>query len=220
MNKTYWLNRWETGNIRFNQPTPHRFLIKHYQSLGLHPHEQVFVPLCGKSIDMIWIMAQDQRVIGVEISPIAILDFLKENKLDAVEFKDGAFQVYQNASFTLYNGDLFNLTAKHLSEIKAVYDRGSLTAMPPNTLRSQYVDWVKNTIPENCKILLVVLEHGAPDVMEPPFSTTLEEVNLCFANQFSVTQLEREYIAEIPAHWEARGVHDLYECAYLLQKNK
>jgi thiopurine S-methyltransferase len=218
MDKTYWLNRWEAGDIHFNQPTPHRFLTKHFKTLDLQPQEQVFVPLCGKSIDMTWLMQQKQRVIGVEISPIAIADFLKENNMDTIQRAEGPFQLYQNASCTLYNGDLFHLSSKHLAEIKAVYDRGCLTAFPPQTLRNQYIDWIKATIPLHCKILLVVLQHGATNIQSPPFSTSFEEVNLCFNSHFSVTQLEKEFITEIPPHWAEKGLHDVYECAYLLQK--
>ncbi len=220
MDKKYWLNRWEVGNIPFNQLTPHRFLIKHFKTLDLQSQEKVFVPLCGKSVDMTWLMQQNQRVIGVEISPIAISDFLKENKLDITQLKDNSFQIYQNASCTLYHGDLFDLTSQHLSEIKAVYDRGSLTALPPKTLRSQYINWLKTVIPLNSKMLLIVFEHGAPDVAEPPFSTPYEDVKLFFNSHFSVTQLEKEFITEIPSHWVARKIHDLYECAYLLKKIK
>ena len=218
MEKTYWLNRWKAGKTQFNQPTPHRFLIKHFKTLSLQPQEQVFVPLCGKSIDMTWLMQQNQQVIGVEISPLAIADFLKENKLHTTSFGEGLFQVHQNASCTLYNGDIFNLTSQQLSEIKAVYDRGCLTALPPKTLRGQYVDWLKATIPLNTKILLIVIQHGASEINEPPFSTSFEEVNLCFNNDFSVTQLEKEFITELPPHWAERGVYEAYECVYLLQK--
>ncbi len=220
MDKEYWLDRWEVGEIRFNQPTPHRFLVKHFKALGLQSQEKIFVPLCGKSVDMAWLMQQKQRVIGVEISPIAIADFLKENKLNTMQFKESSFQIYQNKSCALYNGDLFDLTPKHLLDIKAIYDRGSLTALPPKTLRTQYVDWLKTTVPVNSKILLIVFEHGAPDVVKPPFSTPQADVNLCFNSHFSATQLEKEYMAEIPSHWIERGVYDLYECAYLLEKTK
>jgi thiopurine S-methyltransferase len=220
MEKNYWLNRWETGNIRFNQTTPHRFLIKYFKDLDLRAREKVFVPLCGKSVDMTWLLQQNQQVIGVEISPIAISDFPQENNLDATSQQDEFFQIYLNASCMLYQGDLFNLTSRQLADIKAIYDRGCITALPPKTLRNQYIDWLKNIISSKSQILLVVFEHGAPKIVEPPFSTTCEEVHSHFKSHFSIDQLERESIAEIQPHWAARGVCDLYECAYLLKKYK
>ena len=39
------------------------------------------MPLCGKSLDLLWLAAQGHRVLGVEISPLAVDAFFAEQDL-------------------------------------------------------------------------------------------------------------------------------------------
>ena len=41
----------------------------------------VFVPLCGKSLDMVWLLEQGFSVTGCEISELAVQQFFTENSI-------------------------------------------------------------------------------------------------------------------------------------------
>ena len=71
MDADFWLQRWREGRTAFHQNRVMPLLEKHWPALGLKPGRRVFVPLAGKSLDMLWLAAQGQRVLGVELSPIA-----------------------------------------------------------------------------------------------------------------------------------------------------
>ena len=68
MRSEFWLERWRNGQTGWHQPQVNRWLAKHWPALGLASECPVFVPLCGKSLDMAWLRALGHRVIGVELA--------------------------------------------------------------------------------------------------------------------------------------------------------
>ena len=107
MEAEYWINRWQNGHTKFDEACPHRFLVKHFQKLSLAYTDGVFVPLCGKSVDMKWLHEQGRELIGVELSEIAINQFFESTQLAPVMTKQGKHQCYQANRYTIYHGDLF-----------------------------------------------------------------------------------------------------------------
>src|SRR4030042_914462 len=81
MNPDFWLERWQRNEIGFHQPEINAHLQDFWGQLAVPAGGQVFVPLCGKSRDLLWLRARGHRVLGVELSPIAVRDFFAENAL-------------------------------------------------------------------------------------------------------------------------------------------
>ncbi len=69
MDNNDWLQRWENAKTEFHQPEVNEYLIKHWDRLA---GSTVFIPLCGKTLDILWLANKGLRVIGIEISDIAI----------------------------------------------------------------------------------------------------------------------------------------------------
>ena len=81
MEPTFWQQRWQTNQIGFHEATPHPLLLRHWPRLTLAPGSRVFVPLCGKSLDLLWLRTQGHEVIGVELSAIGVDAFFAEAAL-------------------------------------------------------------------------------------------------------------------------------------------
>src|SRR3546814_2711790 len=81
MDPDFWQQRWRDNRIGFHRDGVLPLLEKHWPSLGLATGSRVFVPLCGKSLDMAWLAARGHRVLGVELSPLAVGQFFDENGL-------------------------------------------------------------------------------------------------------------------------------------------
>ena len=78
----YWLKRWENNDIEWQRDTVNKFLIKYIHELTSgRSNLRVFVPLCGKSIDMLWLADQGHSVVGVEVAKLGIESFFEENSL-------------------------------------------------------------------------------------------------------------------------------------------
>lgn len=91
MNQEFWQSLWETNEIGFNQQQHNSFLTQYFNQLKFKKSDNVFVPLCGKSIDMIWLLEQGYKVIGIELSSIACESFFNEHHLSYTVTRDDEF---------------------------------------------------------------------------------------------------------------------------------
>lgn len=154
-----WQRCWRERQTPFHQTRFNPQLMRFWTGLGLAPQAPVFVPLCGKSLDMLWLAGQGHPVLGVELSPIAVRAFFKENRLRPVRRPLGAFTLWQSGGIRILCGDFFELRPEHLAQVAAVYDRASLTALPPE-LRAAYARHLRDILPAAARILLLTTEEA------------------------------------------------------------
>jgi thiopurine S-methyltransferase len=136
MKAEYWLQRWREGRTGWHHESVMPLLEQRWETLGVARGTRVLVPLCGKSLDMLWLAQQGMRVLGIEISPLAVEAFLDENRLHAsrTEAADGVHYRITNAlgagEIELINGDVFGIASGMFEECHAFYDRAALIAFP------------------------------------------------------------------------------------------
>ena len=153
---TDWINRWENNKIGWHAEQVNRHLIKYLDKFDLSTGESIFVPLCGKTNDMLFLLEKDLKVIGVEISNLAIEQFFSENQTDYVVSQIDKFILYEGTGIKIYCGDFFDLESRHLENITAVYDRASLIALNED-LRQKYAKHLSDIIEFDARILLLTL---------------------------------------------------------------
>lgn len=217
MDKAFWDERWQRRDIGFHQPHIHEQLQRFWPDLGLPVGSSVFVPLAGKSRDMVWLAAQGHRIVGIELSEIAIREFFLEGGQQPEQSSDSPFDIYSVGPFRLYRGDFFDLTASALQDVHAVYDRAALIALPADK-RRQYADKLAALIPVEAKILLIGLSYPENEMSGPPFSVPKEEVERLYGKLFDVSVLEERERLEFSPSLKRRGVTSLIETAYLLKR--
>jgi hypothetical protein len=54
MEDAFWHKCWERNTLGFHQQQIHPFLAEHFKSRCLPDDKHVFVPLCGKTLDMVF----------------------------------------------------------------------------------------------------------------------------------------------------------------------
>ena len=216
MDAGFWQQRWQEGRIGFHQERPTPLMERHWDAVGVAPGARVLVPLCGKSLDMAWLAARGHRVLGVELSLLAIEQFFAEHALapDVHETTNGRHFVA--GPIELIQGDAFELDAEVLAGCDAVYDRAALIALPAE-LRRRYRDTVYARLPRGCRGLLVTLEYPQSEKQGPPFSVDGDEVDALFGDAWSVECLERNDILDQQPGFVAEGVSALHIAAYRLQ---
>jgi thiopurine S-methyltransferase len=131
MDKNFWHRRWQKNEIGFHMTDPHHFLQQFFPLLQTQPTDSVFVPLCGKSPDLVWLREEGLKVVGIELSRTAIEAFFNENDLPGHWTDETVLPFCLAEGYKLYCGDFFDLTATEVSGISAYYDRGALVALPP-----------------------------------------------------------------------------------------
>ena len=164
---------------------------------------------------MLWLASQGLRVLGVEISPIAVAAFCAENALDVEPVEIDRFVQRQAGEITLLQGDFFDLGHAHLEGISAVYDRASLIALPP-AMRARYAEHMAALLPSGTPVLLVTLDYPQQQMDGPPFAVSAAEVAQLFGTHFQITPLGGQAILAENPRFQARGLTRLDERVYRL----
>jgi len=214
----FWLERWKQNETGFHQADFNSHLQQFWPDLNLPAGRRVFVPLCGKTRDLLWLRAQGHRVLGVEVSPIAVRDFFVENRLAPQVRRHEPFEVWEADGLTLLRGDFFALTPEWLSGVGAVYDRASLIALPPG-MRERYAAHMARLLPQDCRVLLVTMEYPAGAMQGPPFSVDEAEVRALYQPNFQVTLLRHLDILADNPRFRERGLTALAEHVYRLDRS-
>ncbi|WP_319558523.1 thiopurine S-methyltransferase [Thiomicrorhabdus sp.] len=189
MEADFWIERWQLNQIGFHQNEVNGFLRRHWPRLGLHPSDRVLVPLCGKSLDLLWLSQLGHEVVGVELSEKALRDFVAENALQAKVYDFHGLCAYHAENMTLLCADLFHMTPSHTEGVRGVYDRAALIALPPE-MRLSYAELMQRLLPEGCVYLLVTMDYDQSRMDGPPFSVSDNEVKQLFAHAKSFEILE------------------------------
>ena len=129
MHQDFWHERWRTGQIGFHQSSVHPFLARWWPRLEPPAGARVYVPLCGKSLDMVWLAERGHRVVGSELSEVAIRDFFADRGLEPAFTRDGEFTHYESGPYEIIAGDALALTPGVLGHVDAAYDRAALVAL-------------------------------------------------------------------------------------------
>jgi thiopurine S-methyltransferase len=218
MHPDFWHQRWQDNQIGFHQDKPTPLLLKHWPSLGLASGSRVFVPLAGKSLDMLWLASRGHRVLGVEIEQLAVEQFFAENGLTPTMRKSEFGTHYRADEIELVCGDVFALDAGVLSDCDVVFDRAALIALPPD-MRRRYVLELYARLPQSCRGLLITLEYPPHEKQGPPFTVPEAEVRELYGRDWNVEALERrDILAQQPA-FIADGVTALDTVVYQLRRH-
>lgn len=216
MNREFWLDTWEKNEIGFHRAEVNPRLLQHGHVLRAEAGGRVFVPLCGKSLDLVHLAERGFEVVGVELSELAVRDFFAEHALTPEVEPLAQLVRFRAGPYTLYCGDLFALSPALLGEVSAYYDRAALVALPP-ALRQRYAAHIK-TLVARARGLLVSFEYPAAEMNGPPFSVEEPEVRALFGPEFTVTELACYDILDAEPRFLARGLSALSERIYSLAR--
>jgi len=209
-----WIDRWQTGRIGWHEPQGNAGLRAHWPQLAAGA--TVLVPLCGKSPDLLWLAERGFVVTGVELSAVAAETFFSENNLAFSVDEGTALRRYVASDRTLeiFVGNYFEFF--HAS-FDALYDRGALTALPPD-VRNRYADHTNSLLRENATRLIVTLEFDQDIVAGPPFAVLPDEMAAYWGKLTRV--FEKDDIATCPPKFIAAGLTEISEVIWLSSESE
>lgn len=175
MKESFWLERWNSNQIGFHAKDINPFLLKYYPNLNLNKSSFIFVPLCGKTNDMIYLASLGNKVIGIEFSEKAIIEFFTENQIPFSTSKVRSLTKYSSDSIDIFHGDFFSLSSSILGPIDMIYDRAALIALP-ETIRTSYYKKIAELVDEETKGIVISIEYDQSKVAGPPFSVKKSEI--------------------------------------------
>ncbi|MEM6634525.1 MAG: thiopurine S-methyltransferase [Pseudomonadota bacterium] len=192
MKEEFWQERWASGRMAFHEDAPNRFLRTHFSVLDVAPQSHVFVPLCGKSTDLDWILDQGHRVTGIEFNGAAVDAVFARRALIPQITRVSDLRRLSAGRLTLWQGDFFALNEIDLGPVDAVYDRAALVALPQN-LREAYATRLP-ALTGTAQQLVVSYSYDQSQTDGPPFSVPEAEIRRFYADHFNVDLLASEDI--------------------------
>ncbi|MHA1559267.1 MAG: thiopurine S-methyltransferase [Alphaproteobacteria bacterium] len=196
MDADFWHQRWAAKKIGFHESAPNPLLVANFEELSLKRDARVFVPLCGKTLDIGWLMSRGYRVVGVELSDLAIGQLFEELGIEPNITAAGGLNRYSGPGIDIFVGDLFGLTGDLLRPVDAIFDRAALVALPQE-MRGRYAEHLAE-ITGNAPQLLVTYEYDQRLMDGPPFSVTGEEVHRIYSGHYEISLLDGSGIADDP----------------------
>ncbi|MEN8320473.1 thiopurine S-methyltransferase [Acinetobacter junii] len=190
MKHEFWHDKWKKNEIGFHLNQPHSLLVKYIDSLNLEKSNRIFLPLCGKSLDIHWLLAQGYHLIGIDLSPIAIEELISELAIPFTERKLEKLTHYHHPQIDLFVGDFFELTSSNIGKIDAIYDRAALVALPEE-VRTDYAQHLMQ-ISNQATQLLISFEYDQSVMAGPPFSISPQQLKDYYSKQYQLKLLESQ----------------------------
>ncbi|NGP88457.1 thiopurine S-methyltransferase [Fodinibius halophilus] len=192
MKKRFWHQRWETNHIAFHKSNANLLLVTHFNKLSLAKGQRVFVPLCGKTVDISWLLEKGYHVAGIELSQLAVKQLFEELKMKPAISTVGDIERYSAKHIDIFVGDIFDLTGKILGRVDAIYNRAALVALPKK-MQNRYTAHLIN-ITNNAPQLLICYEYDQQLMEGPPFSISSDEIDQHYADSYEITLLVRSNV--------------------------
>jgi thiopurine S-methyltransferase len=190
MKPEFWHQKWENNQIGFHNDVPHPLLVHYFGELDLSFGSRVFVPLCGKTRDIHWLLSEGYKIVGAELSEKAIQELFFELDKKPTVTDESKLKKYSTQNIEIFVGDIFDLTGTMLGTVDAIYDRAALVALPLE-MRNKYTALLKE-ITDDASQLLICFEYDQSLRNGPPFSITQEELEQHYAGVYNIRLLEQK----------------------------
>lgn len=223
-----WARRWEKTQTGWHKSTVHASLAQFQPSLASAAAAKavregtalassaptVLVPLCGKSVDLVWLLHQGYRVVGIEIVTQAIIDFFYEQAETLPSFtaeKIAGTSIYRYTAgpqgrLQILQADIYSpkLTREMLgvpNGFDFIWDRASLVALNPHQ-RATYAQLMDRLLAPRGQQLLNTFTYDQSLMHGPPFSVEPSAVAELYSDAAGYT---RKVIAESTFALEGGG---------------
>lgn len=192
MDANFWHDKWQRNEIGFHLTQANPLLTQHFGQLGLTRGERIFLPLCGKTLDIEWLLGAGLKVVGIELNQGAVIDLFAQLAIEPeIDIIDGLTR-YSHDNIDIYVGDFFALTQSQLGHVDAVYDRAAIVALPedvrPNYCRHLMV------ITSCAKQLVINYQYDQTVINGPPFSVSNDELQQHYEGTFSMQLLTHQAV--------------------------
>jgi thiopurine S-methyltransferase len=214
MDATFWQKKWVEHELAFHLPVVHPILERSLPLYGLADHARIFLPLCGKTLDIGYLLARQYQVVGVELSSIAVTELFEALGVapEITEWAGG--KCWRHGGLTVFEGDFFALTPEDLGPVDLVHDRAALVALPDG-MRERYVSRLLE-LTNGAQQLVISFEYDQSQMEGPPFAVPAVSMERLYGGRYRLEELSRkDVINNIPAFQE-RGLARFEEVAWRL----
>ncbi len=190
MDKSFWYDKWTNNELGFHEPEVNPLFSDYFSTLNIKKNSRVFLPLCGKTLDIGWLLSNGYHVAGIELYEPAIKQLFTEIGLESKITNLNQLKHYSAKNIDIFVGDIFELSRDTLGRVDAVFDRGALVALP-EAIRPQYSNHVIN-ITNTAPQLLISYQYNQGMKNGPPFSISDKEINTYYGSNYEISTLTNQ----------------------------
>ncbi|VEP15257.1 Thiopurine S-methyltransferase [Hyella patelloides LEGE 07179] len=213
MDSSFWLQKWEKNDIGFHKSEANPVLAKYFEELSLSKGSRLFVPLCGKTLDIAWLLLEGYRVTGAELVEMAVEQLFDELGMKPKISRVGEASLYSAKDINIFVGNILDVSGEILGSVDAIYDRAALVALPEE-MRNRYTAHLAE-ITGKAPQLLVTYEYDQNLMEGPPFSISNEEVERHYSDSYDLSLIVSTDVAG-----GLKGKCAAKENVWLLQKHQ
>lgn len=184
VDELFWNEKWKNNEIAFHEGDANPALVKYFKEFSLAKGSRVFLPLCGKTLDIAWLLSNGYQVAGAELSEIAIEQLFMELGLKPEISELTQVKLYRAKQIDIFGGNIFHLTDKLLGSVDVIYDRAALVALPA-AMRNRYTAHLTQITGKSPQ-LLISYEYDQSIMEGPPFSVIDEEIILQYGDNYDI----------------------------------
>ena len=210
MQAEYWHNKWVKGDIGFHEHQANALLREHFHYLHLPKNSRLFLPLCGKTHDIHWLLECGFNVVGAELSELAVSTLFDDLSITPTIEKIDSLLHYSSDQLDIFVGDIFHIKSEWLGEVDAIYDRAALVALP-DIIREQYTRHLR-LLTSTAKQLLITFEYNQSQMQGPPFSIGIDLIDKYYKSAYSISHLQ-----SIAVQGGLKQITEAQEHAWLLK---
>lgn len=188
MEEDFWVTRWKNNDIAFHESSANPILVKYVKDLLLNKESRIFIPLCGKTLDIKWLLSQGYKVVGSELIEDAIEQLFSDLEIEPKILKINNILHYSATNIDIFVGNIFDLSSEIIGNVDAIYDRAALVALTEE-IRKRYTAHII-TITNKAPQLLISYVYDQNVIAGPPFSVIDEEVTQHYDEAYKPTLLE------------------------------
>jgi thiopurine S-methyltransferase len=217
---SFWNHLWEQGRIKgFHESDLNILLLQHIDELiAGRQNIRVFIPLCGKALEIKWFADLGHTVVGVDSSPLAVEAFFTENSLEftkqPVEKVNGTLYQCTSLPISIYCCDFMLFCRDVEGPFDAIWDRGGLVAVRKSDL-SAYCQVIKSLMGPGCRYFVETMEYD-PNMFGGPPSFISEEMILTLFGDLCTCQKLATIEDKVKHNRWAPASEFFYLCLWLL----
>jgi len=204
----YWTTRYENKRTAWLINNAHPFLVKNsdlFLGNGAQTSKKIFVPLCGITHDLVYLLSLGFEVFAVE-GVKSCFDVL--NKRDglglAFNERESTYET-RDGRLKIYHGDLYKCPIEKWGPFDCVWDRGSLVAID-FSFRATYANMIKRSLASKtqAKDFRYIIEVECYDQSlfpGPPKCVTKEDLETLYP-EYKIELLQRKKITESSGYFK------------------
>lgn len=219
----YWTKLWNTSTTPWHEQNVNSFLLRHADELiDNREHIRIFVPLCGKTVDMKWLADKGHTVVGLDCSHLALESFFNEHALEfttePVNRLNGVLYKSTTLSISLYCCNVMEFDKANEERFDAVWDHGSLVAVRLADI-PRYVEVIRSLMTDDCRYLLETVDYDKKLYDGPPNSfADADVIQELFGDHFCCRKLSTEEDEEKHKRIAPQSQHFNLHCWIITRK--